>query len=49
MILDSIKKANDIKKINSEQYDILADEIRGRILEGVRENGGHLSSSLGVV
>ncbi len=49
MILDSIKKANDIKKINSEQYDILADEIRGRILEGVSENGGHLSSSLGVV
>ena len=49
MILDSIKKANDIKKINSEQYDILADEIRGCILEGVSKNGGHLSSSLGVV
>ncbi len=49
MILDKINQANDIKNIPSEEYDELADEIRERIIECVGHNGGHLSSSLGVV
>lgn len=49
MILENINKANDIKKINKEDYGILADEIRECIIENVSKNGGHLSSSLGVV
>ena len=49
MILDRIEKANDIKNIPREQYDELAMEIRQVIIENVGRNGGHLSSSLGVV
>ena len=49
MILDKINKANDIKNIPPEEYDELAEEIRERIIECVGHNGGHLSSSLGVV
>lgn len=49
MILDKINKANDIKSIPPEEYGELADEIRECIIENVGKNGGHLSSSLGVV
>lgn len=49
MILDQIRKANDIKNIPPEEYDALAEEIRECIIENVGKNGGHLSSSLGVV
>lgn len=49
MVLDRINKANDIKNIPPEEYDRLADEIRECIIENVGRNGGHLSSSLGVV
>lgn len=49
MILDLIQKPNDIKKVNKEDYNELADEIRECIIENVSTNGGHLSSSLGVV
>lgn len=49
MILDKINKANDIKGIPAEEYGMLAEEIRECIIENVGRNGGHLSSSLGVV
>lgn len=49
MILENINKANDIKKVDKENYGILADELRECIIENVSKNGGHLSSSLGVV
>lgn len=49
MILEKIKKANDIKKVDPKDYGILAEEIRKRIIDTVSHNGGHLSSSLGVV
>ncbi len=49
MILEKINHANDIKKIPAEEYGLLADEIRERIIECVGRNGGHLSASLGVV
>lgn len=49
MILESIKKANDIKKFNKEELLILSDEIRECIIDNVSICGGHLSSSLGVV
>lgn len=49
MILETINKANDIKKVDKENYGILADELRECIIENVSKNGGHLSSSLGVV
>lgn len=49
MILEKINNPNDIKNINEEEYGTLADEIRECIIENVSANGGHLSSSLGVV
>lgn len=49
MILDLINKENDIKKVDKEDYDRLAEEIRSFIIQNVSKTGGHLSSSLGVV
>lgn len=48
-ILDQIKKANDIKKIDPSQYGALADELRTFIINSVSQTGGHLASNLGVV
>ena len=39
----------DVKALPSGQLLNLADDVRGRILEVVGENGGHLASSLGAV
>lgn len=47
--LDRINAANDIKKIEPEAYDVLAEEIRNFIIRSVSETGGHLASNLGVV
>ena len=48
-ILESINQANDIKKINSQDYEKLAEEIRGFLLQNISKTGGHLASNLGVV
>lgn len=47
--LDRINEANDIKNIEPEGYQALADEIRAFIIRSVSERGGHLASNLGVV
>lgn len=49
MLLDSIQKANDIKKITSNEYTRLADEIRDFLISKISVTGGHLGSNLGVV
>ncbi len=49
MILNKIVQANDIKKINPEDYDDLAREIREFLLEKISITGGHLGSNLGTV
>lgn len=49
MLLDNINKANDIKNIDIEQMDVLADEIRGFLVENISKTGGHIASNLGVV
>ena len=49
MVLDKIKKENDIKNLNKEELDELAGEIRTFLIEKISENGGHLGSNLGVV
>lgn len=48
-ILSTIKSPDDVKKLNSEQLDILCDEIRDCIIDTVSKNGGHLASNLGAV
>ena len=49
MILDSITKTNDIKLVDPELYDDLAQEIRDFLIEKISVNGGHLGSNLGAV
>ena len=49
MILEKIKKPNDIHKIPLSDFPQLADEIRAFLIESVSKTGGHLASNLGVV
>lgn len=49
MLLDSIQKANDIKKIKEKDLDSLAAEIRQFLIEKISVSGGHLGSNLGAV
>ena len=49
MILEKIQKENDIKKLNQNELDLLAQEIRKFLVEKISVTGGHLASNLGVV
>ena len=49
MILDSINKSSDLKKLNIKGLYQLATEVRELIINTTSNNGGHLASSLGVV
>ncbi len=48
-ILDNINSPKDIKSLSLEQLELLAKEIREKIVSTVLINGGHLASPLGVV
>ncbi len=48
-MLEKINSSEDLKKLNKEEKEELADDIRKYILEIVSKNGGHLASNLGVV
>ncbi len=48
-ILSGINSPNDIKKLNSDEINLLCEEIRNEIIDVVSKNGGHLASSLGAV
>ena len=47
--LSQIKDPSDIRKLNREECEELADDIRAKIIQTVSQNGGHLSSNLGMV
>lgn len=49
MILEKIKRPNDIHKIPLADFPALAEEIRSFLIESVSHTGGHLASNLGVV
>ena len=49
MILEKIKKPNDIHKIALADFPLLAEEIRSMLIQSVSGTGGHLASNLGVV
>ena len=49
MALEKIEQVNDIRKIPSEEYEVLASEIREFLIEKISQTGGHLASNLGVV
>jgi len=48
-LLSQIKGPEDLKKISPEDLPQIAEEIRDTLLETISQNGGHLSSNLGVV
>ena len=48
-ILKNINEPKDLKILNKEEKEKLAEEIRQEILKIVSKNGGHLASNLGVV
>ncbi len=47
--LNNINSPEDLKKLNINELEILATEIRSFMVESVSKTGGHLSSNLGVV
>lgn len=49
MLLEQIRKENDIKNIEKENYGLLAEEIRQFLIEKISVTGGHLGSNLGAV
>ncbi len=49
MLLERIEKPNDIKSIETENYGLLAEEIRKFLIEKISVTGGHLGSNLGAV
>jgi len=48
-LLDNINSPNDLKILSLDELEILASEIREKIISTVLNNGGHLASPLGVV
>lgn len=48
-MLEQIKKENDIKNLDAQDLEDLAEEIRGFLIEKTSRTGGHLASNLGVV
>ena len=48
-MLDSIRSPSDLKGLNPEELELLASEIRQRIITATSQNGGHVGPNLGVV
>lgn len=49
MILQGIPGPSDVKKLKLNELSLLADEMREEMISAVNDNGGHLSSNLGVI
>ena len=48
-LLNQIQSAADVKRLDLDQLDQLADELRLFLLYSVGQTGGHLGAGLGVV
>ena len=48
-LLDKINSPDDVKKLNPNQLQDLADEVRLSMIDSVSRTGGHLGAGLGVV
>ncbi len=48
-MLENIHSPGDIRNLSARELEALRNEIRGTIIKTVSENGGHLSSNLGLV
>ena len=49
MLIEKINSPADVKKLSAKELTALAEELRGRLIDVISKNGGHLSSNLGVV
>jgi 1-deoxy-D-xylulose-5-phosphate synthase len=49
MLLDSIHRPDDLRRLSGEELQELAGELRDFIVAAVAETGGHLGSNLGAV
>jgi len=49
LILDKISDPGQLRGLSLRELELLASELRGRIIETCAANGGHLAPSLGVV
>lgn len=48
-VLNNVNYPEDLKKLNIKQKEVLAKELREKIISLVSKTGGHLASNLGVV
>lgn len=48
-IKERVKTPSDVKNLDVKELKVLAEELREEIISVVNENGGHLSSNLGIV
>lgn len=48
-LLEGIQSPEDVKKLKESELRFLAKEIRRKILDTIKTNGGHLASNLGVI
>ena len=49
MILETIERENDIKNVDPQDLNLLAEEIRDFLIHKISVTGGHLGSNLGAV
>ena len=47
--LNKIHNPQDVKKLNCEQLEALATEVREKLITDVSKTGGHLASNLGTI
>ncbi|MBT3887830.1 MAG: hypothetical protein HOF66_00940, partial [Nitrosomonadaceae bacterium] len=48
-LLDTINNPAQLRKLERNELDQLANELRNFLIESVSKTGGHLSSNLGTV
>ena len=49
MIIEKISSPADLKKLEADELDILASEIRSALITKMSKLGGHMASNLGIV
>ena len=49
MLLNYIQNPSDIKKLDIDELNALAEEIKLFLIESIEKTGGHLSSNLGTI
>ena len=48
-MLEDINNPSDIKKLDINQLQLLADEIKKFLIASIKNTGGHLGSNLGAI